>query len=412
MPEKLVDAIVHHPDWRLRRDLTWNMSLGPEIRSRLAADSDLRVRGNLVEQCHYRWQVSTREPRTPLTVEAHELLAADPERRVREEVALQPYTPTHVRDLLTTDPDPAVRLWLTDVWSWLSDKAKAALLSDADPEVRQAAEEKHRPPRVIESEFGLSPDVLERATLARPAAERLARDGNARVRATAAANPSIPDDLVAELAVDADPEVRLAVSRRPELTEEQRAAIDYTDDAGRRFHPLTWVTDECEDGAVMRRCAASAHPALRRSAAFCPHLPADLVQALAGDEDFLVRLFLAENHPDPPGELLLRTILEFEGYTETKMLRHPNFPRAGLRSFADSSVARERALVAMDPDATSETVGKLSHDPDLEVRRTAAADARLPTPRLLELLADDETAQAAATNPSLPIEAMEKILSR
>jgi hypothetical protein len=56
-----------------------------------------------------------------------------------------------------------------------------------------------------------------------------------------------------------------------------------------------------------------AHLALRRSAAHCPHLPADLVRVPAPVDDFLVRLFLTENHPDRPGELLLRTVLEFEG---------------------------------------------------------------------------------------------------
>ncbi|MFI0454505.1 hypothetical protein [Actinomadura sp. 6N118] len=412
LPQELVDAIVDHPDPDLRLALTWNLSLGPQIRSRLAADPDRRVRANLVEQCNYRWQVSTTEPRMPLTVEAYELLAADPEPRVREEVALQWYTPAHVRDLLAADPVPAVRMCLLDVWSWLSDKTKAALLSDAAPEVRQAAEELQSPARVIESASGHSRWELRRANLAHPLAERLAHDSDADIRATAAANPSLPSVLVAELANDPDPEVRLAVSRRPDLTEQQRAAIDYADDPGRHFHPLTWVRDACDDDTIMRQCATSAHPALRRSAAYCPHLPADLVQALAMDDDFLVRLFLAENHPDPPGALLLRTVLEFDGYTRAKMLRHPNFPSTGLCRFAISSDPRERALVTMDPHAPAETIDKLSHDPDLEVRRTAAADARLPTPRLLELLADNETAQAAASNPTLPAEAMDEILRR
>jgi hypothetical protein len=347
----------------------------------------------------------------PLTVEAYELLAADPERQIREEVALQQYTPVHVREMLAADPDPAVRMCLIDVWSWLSDNTKAALLSDPDPEVRLAAGEWERPARVIESEFGHSRGELARAVLARPVAERLARARDAGMRATVAADPGLPDDLVAELAADPDPEVRLAVSQRPGLTEEQRAVIDYTDDPERFFRPLDWVIDACDDESIMRRCATSAHPALRRSAAHCPHLPADLVQALAVDDDFLVRLFLAENHPDPPGELLLRTVLEFEGYTQGKMWRHPNFPRAGLRRFAASSDARERALVTMDPHAPAGMIESLSHDPDLKVRRTAAADARLPLPRLLELLADDETALAAASNPALPVETMDDILN-
>lgn len=412
MPERLVDGIVRHRDRGLRRALTWNLSVGPQVRSRLAADPDLGVRVNLVEHCNYRYQVSTLEPRTPLTIEAYELLAADPERVVREEVALQPYTPSHVRDRLAADPDPGVRRHLLDVGSELSEAARAALLSDPDPGVRRAAAQCLEPAKIVESESDLPRWISKGTILARPLAERLARDGDAGTRARAAAEPSLPADLVAELAADPDPEVRLAVSRRPDLTEEQRAAIDYTDTPDRNFHPLDWVTDACGDAAVMRRCATSAHPALRRSAAHCPHLPPDLVQALAGDDDFLVRLFLAENHPDPPGALLLRTVLEFEGYSQAKMLHHPNFPRAGLRRFATSSDPRERALATMDPHIPPRTVEALGYDPDLAVRRSAAVDARLPAPRLLEMLADDETAEAAARNPALPVEVMEEILGR
>ncbi|MFF5265491.1 hypothetical protein ACFY4C_42000 [Actinomadura viridis] len=412
MPERLVDEIVHHRDRGVRRALSWNLSVGPQVRSQLATDPDVGVRVNLVEHCNFRYQVSTLEPRTPLTVEAYELLAADPERVVREEVALQRYTPVHVRDLLAADPDPAVRLCLIDGWSQLSKAARAALLSDADPKVRQAAMQRQAPAAVIESETELSPWPSKRVILARPLAERLARDGEAGTRARVATEPSLPADLVAELAIDPDPEVRLAVSRRADLSEEQRAAIDYTDDPNRLFRPLEWVTDACDDAAIMRRCATSAHPALRRSAAHCPHLPADLVQTLANDDDFLVRLFLAENHPDPPGELLLRMVLEFEGYSQAKMLRHPNFPRSGLRRYATSPDPRERTLATMDPHIPSQLIETLSHDPDLTVRRSAAADARLPTRRLLKMLADNETAEAAARNPALPVKTMEEITNR
>ncbi|MWA02960.1 hypothetical protein F8568_021785 [Actinomadura sp. LD22] len=290
--------------------------------------------------------------------------------------------------------------------------AKAALLSDADPKVRQAATQRQAPTAIIESETELSRWAPQRVILARPLAERLAPDGDADTRARAAAEPSLPADLVDELAIDPDSKVRLAVSRRADLTEEQRAAIDYTDDPGRLFHPLEWVTEACDDAEIMRRCATSAHPALRRSAAHCPHLPPDLVQTLANDEDFLVRLFLAENHPDPPGELLLRTVLEFEGYTRAKMLRHPNFPRSGLHRYATSPDPRERALATMDPHIPPQSIEALSHDADLTVRRSAAADARLPAARLLEMLADDGTAEAAARNPALPLQTMEEILNR
>lgn len=61
------------------------------------------------------------------------------------------------------------------------------------------------------------------------------------LREALAGNPSLPPDLVARLAVDPEREVRRAVSARPELTEEQRAAIDYTVERSAGLGPLGWV---------------------------------------------------------------------------------------------------------------------------------------------------------------------------
>ncbi|MEV5830312.1 hypothetical protein AB0L25_32580 [Spirillospora sp. NPDC052242] len=389
MPDALLDAILGHADRSLRKALTFNLSLGPERRSRLADDPDPGVRGNLVEQCGFRggWTAE----RLPLTVHAYEKLAADPDVRIREEVAIQPFTPEHVRARLAGDPNPSVRSRLTFRWELLAGEVRDALLNDPDENVRAEA---HK-----------AADILPRSL-----AESLVRDGDARKRAAAAANASLPADLVDELAVDSDPAVRLAVSRRPGLTERERAAIDYHDDPNARFRPLDWVRALCDDVRAMRECAASAHPALRRSAACCPHLPDDVVARLADDEDPLVRLFLAENHPDPPGSLLLWSVLEYESYTVDDMPRHPNFPRVALRYFADSPDARLRSFVAMDPDASPEVVERLSHDDDMRVRRAMARSPRLPLGRLLVLLDEPGTAASAAANPALPVEVMERMV--
>ncbi|GAA2070896.1 LRV domain-containing protein [Actinomadura alba] len=416
LPDMVTDAIVAHPIRTIRWAFSKNLRIGPEKRSRLADDPDPRIRAALVEHCVYRYHVATLTPRTPLTVEAYERLAADPEVVVREEVALQHYTPDHVRALLTADPSPAVRVCLAESWWLLTDEVKDALLNDPDTAVRRAAEkerdEEHNG-KVVSLRPGseISAHDAERAALPRPLAKRLARHADSRLRAAVAANPRLPADLIAELAVDPDAEVRLAVSARPGLTEEQRAAIDYRLDPDKMFRPLIWVRELCDDQRAMRECAESAHPSLRRSAACCPHLPPDLVERLAADEDFVVRLFLAENHPEPPGALLLRTVLEFEGYTQGMMLDNPNFPREGLRRFADSPHPDERRLVPLDLGTPAEEIERLSHDNDRRVRQAMARDPRLSTGRLLELLAEKETAEAAAGNPALPITVMKQILN-
>lgn len=109
-----------------------------------------------------------------------------------------------------------------------------------------------------------------------------------------------PPDPVRQPATHPDPHVRLVVSARPELTERERAAIDYVVEPEARLETLDWVWNAREDADVLRQCATSAHPWLRRSAAVCPALPSDLVELLARDEDFAVGLLLCEFHPQPP----------------------------------------------------------------------------------------------------------------
>ncbi|OLT30244.1 hypothetical protein BJF79_39410 [Actinomadura sp. CNU-125] len=408
MPDALFEALLGHPDRSVRNALVFNFSIGVERRSRLAEDRDAGVRARLVEECGFwcRWTAE----RPPLTVEAYERLAADPVVGVRAEVAIHPYTPGHVRALLAADPDPRVRGWLTVNWRSLADEVKETLRNDADAEVRAFARQAAGGVVPLKPVGAVSEEELREGVLPRPLAESLARDGDARRRAGAAGNPHLPADLVDELAADPDPAVRLAVSTRPGLSERERAEIDYRDDPKARFSPLPWVRALCDDMRATRECAVSAHPALRRSAAFCPHLPPDLVDRLAADEDALVRLFLAENHPDPPGSVLLGAVLEFESYTVDSLPRHPNFPRDALRRFADSPDPRLRRFAMLDPDAAPGVIERLSHDEDRSVRAVAAGDVRLPLVRLLALLDEPETASAAAANAALPVEAMMRVV--
>ncbi|QFG25061.1 LRV domain-containing protein [Actinomadura sp. WMMB 499] len=408
MPDALFEAILSHADPNLRKGLAFNLSLGPERRSRLAADPDRRVRGNLVEQCG--WGIRRPAGWLPMTVEAYERLAADPDVVIREEVALQRYTPDHVRVLLAGDPDPRVRGCLSDQWDLLPEEVREMLLNDPDDGVREEAREAAGGVVPLKAVGEVSGKEMRDGVLPRALAESLVRDGDMRRRAAVAGNPNLPTDLVDELAADPDGHVRLTVSTRPELSERERAEIDYHSDPYARFSPLPWVQALCDDAAATRKCAESAHPALRRSAAFCPHLPPDLVARLADDEDRLVRLFLAENHPGPPGSLLLRTVLEFASFAVDDMPRHPNFPRDAMRYFARSADERLRGFVIFDPEIPAEVIERLSHDPDRGVRARMAGDPRLPLDRLLVLLDEPGTASAAAANPALPVEVMERII--
>ncbi|MHA5047745.1 hypothetical protein [Streptomyces sp. SD15] len=189
------------------------------------------------------------------------------------------------------------------------------------------------------------------------------------------------------------------MSVHPELSEKERAAIDYKVpmDCGFCFRHTPEVTPAPED---VRRDALSAHPLLRRKAAGDHSLPPDLVARLAADEDLGVRVLLAQNHPHAPAPLLLRSFLEYTGPERAHLTTRPNFPTTGLAAFADHEDPEVRASVALDLETAPATAERLTRDPDPAVRAALARHPNLPPPRLTELLDDEELAHAAAANPA------------
>lgn len=202
-------------------------------------------------------------------------------------------------------------------------------------------------------------------------------------------------------------------------------------------HELPWVAALHDDPEAMRRCATSSHPLLRRSAARARHLPPDVAELLAGDEDRVVRLFLTESCDDAPADMLLEVwrwwngSLTYPGRPRT----HPNFPRRDLLRYADDPHPRMRQLALDDPESTADLVERFSRDTDVEVRLRAATDPRLsaasavrllddprgrvrdaaarhprlPARVLVQLLRDPDTAGDAARNPALPVDLMHRM---
>jgi hypothetical protein len=240
--------------------------------------------------------------------------------------------------------------------------------------------------------------------------EAMAGSENAWTRARAAADPRLRANLVARLADDPSPMVRLAASMRPELSEEERAGIDYRAATEDRIEPARWAT-VTRDPQEQRRCVYSAHVGLRRSVAYNPSLPPDLVAVLATDDDFAVRLLLCEHQAAVPSETVIDTYLKARVITRGRLLHHPAVKRVGLARLADSPDPDARCLVALDPEAPAETLERLSHDPHPAVRTSVASDHRLSRDRVLELFDDPATTGAAAANPHLPVPVMERILA-
>ncbi|MFF1716778.1 PE-PGRS family protein [Streptomyces sp. NPDC058268] len=413
LPTVVVEAAIVHPDWKVRQLLA-------EAQPGLTADQWTRlILGE--ENSRRRWILSmiAADRRDVLDEAVQQRLAADPSAQVREEAARLTGLPARILTALATDPEPAVRAEACRAaWPHLDEPARRRLLTDPDSKVRATAllrhHQDHPLSRSVFDAEGLTDGALGSCLLERDLAEHLAHHGDEAQRGSLAGNPCLDPDLVALLARDLDERVRDVVARRPDLTEEQRAAIPLTFDPGTHHHSLDWVEALHHDPAAMRRLATSAHPLVRRSVARARRLPPDVVELLARDEDRVVQLFLAESCDDAPADMLLRVWQWWTGSLTApdRPRGHPNFPRTGLLRYADDPNPRMRRLAPDDPESTPELVERLSRDPSEEVRHRAATDPRLTVASAIRLLDDprDSVRHAAARHPRLPALVLVRLL--
>lgn len=332
LPPELVEAAIAHPQHKVRLAIAENVNVPAETRARLVDDAVWVVRAVCaVGPSAFRMDVE------PLPEWAQRKLLADPDERVREEARGYSLRLTIAAEL-HDDPDPRSRAVACRAWDLLDDATCLRLLADEDERVRRAAASRAARHDPDATEIYLSAGssrsawwhdrVLETAAIHLATAERLVRTGGIAERAALAVNPAVPKELALELASDDERFVRVMTASRPDLTEDERAAIDYTVTADDRFSILLWA-EELDDPDRLREYARSANPLIRRSVACNQHLPADVLDLLREDDDFPVRILLCENQAslDPDYMLEVHDHPGTPNGARWAIWQRPNFPR-------------------------------------------------------------------------------------
>ncbi|MDI1462922.1 hypothetical protein QEZ54_18250 [Catellatospora sp. KI3] len=351
--------------------------------------------------------------------ETYELLARDPEPKIRSEVLINRDVPGSIKLANAAGSGHEDWILLRHGDEEQSLAAFLRLLSAADPADRKAAvtEGRHQVPAEFVAALLADPqtrfDAVRHCPLTPEQADELARDADPTIRARLAGNPSTSDDLVRELALDSDEGVRRAVLHRPFIPIDLLDSIAEPVAPEQRTNPVYWMLDGPADAATVAAYARSRSVIHRRTAANYRGLTAESVAELAEDEDFAVRLMLTERNPGRvPLSLLAEIFREWRGWTIHWMLRNPELPLAFLDQLVRSDDPQQRWYAAQSGRLTAEQRALLAEDPDPAL--AAYVDPARPARELEQLLAsgDPDDLRKAARHPDVPVEVMWELWHR
>ncbi|MGW7025899.1 hypothetical protein ACWGFX_01665 [Streptomyces xanthophaeus] len=243
LPADLLRRLLRHPQARRatalhRRDLTTesieeiiglgsarslaaNSSLPSEVRLRLAEHPESSVRGAVAASL-------TDAPPGLLA-----RLADDQDSLVRMFLAMNDHLPPELLTVLAGDPDANVRQWVVQHRRDTPEAVRRALLTDPDPNVRNAAASTYTPSADLLPVLLADPHTRAATVRHTGPSPELAADPDSCVRKAVAAHPDLSAELRDVLAQDPDPFVRNAIAARadtPPAVRESLVATLATDD--------------------------------------------------------------------------------------------------------------------------------------------------------------------------------------
>lgn len=435
LPVQAAVILADDEDARVRSELAANPNLPAEVQVVLARDVDARVRGRLAEGAAYFTSVGLHAHHLPgpLSHEVYELLARDPQPKVRRALAFNRHLPDDIRAGMLDDDDARTAAIAAAEWNPAPTARIVELLSRTTGAFsRELLLYRLDGPLPAEAARGMladidsSADPANSAGLLRQIAATVDLDADLdagltgrfltdpQLRAAVAANPTLAPGHVAALAHDPDNQVRAAVVARRGLDPVLRESVSVEYDDRSSGNTVGWLLAEDLSEPDQLAFARSRHQVFRKTLAMRTDLSDEAVGILAADESFAVRLFVCERQPNAPGRLLAHIAAGWKGYSRWDMLAHKNFPADAATALARSDDPRDRVVAAAHPGLPIETIEALLADGADYVRRRAATNPSIPTDRLITLLEADESAvvSGAAANRTLPVVTMHQVLAQ
>jgi len=411
-PAALLEALANDKHEWVRRSVGENPNTPVAVLETLARDEDETVRsevaGNpstavallyaLVEDTHERVRASVAEnPNTPVAMLC--ALAEDPHERVRGSVARNPNTPVTVLCTLAEDIDERVQ--------------------------SPVAYNPNTPVAVLEALARATHEQVRRSVAANPRTPSatlvmLAKDESGDVRRSVACNPNTPTVLLEVLAKDENENVRRSVANNPNtpvaalevLAQDEKK--DVRSLVAENPNTPTSVSEALAIAQFVMLAKDQNHD-VRYSVAKNPSAPAAILEALAQDQEMMVRSCIADN-PNTPAKVLVALANDKNSNVRRAIARNPNAPLAVLEALARDEDDHVRFTIADNPNLPA-TVLAHTLDQNDRVRIRAACNPSLPTALsapLLEELAqanDEWVRRSVAENSNTPDAALEILSS-